>query len=61
MGGGRGGRRLDVVLDCIGGKTLEDAWTCIKDGGWRSVLRSHRKRTSELKISRGYEKCVVYC
>ncbi|OCL12513.1 NAD(P)-binding protein [Glonium stellatum] len=26
-------RQFDVVLDCVGGKTLEDAWTCAKDGG----------------------------
>lgn len=26
-------QRFDIVLDCVGGKTLEDAWTCVKDGG----------------------------
>jgi len=49
--GAEEGWRFDVVLDCAGGKTLEDAWTCVKDGGWWSVLRSHRKRRSQLKIS----------
>lgn len=24
---------VDVVFDCLGGKTLEDAWYCIKDDG----------------------------
>ncbi|OCK99666.1 alcohol dehydrogenase [Cenococcum geophilum 1.58] len=31
--GAEEGRRFDVTLDCVGGKTLEDAWTCVKDGG----------------------------
>lgn len=25
--------RVDLVIDCIGGKTLEQAWFCVKDGG----------------------------
>jgi NADPH:quinone reductase-like Zn-dependent oxidoreductase len=27
------GKKVDVVLDCVGGKSLEDAWWCVKDGG----------------------------
>ncbi|KAK9326645.1 hypothetical protein V1520DRAFT_350872 [Lipomyces starkeyi] len=27
------GKKVDVVIDCIGRKSLEDAWCCIKDGG----------------------------
>ncbi|KAL8654155.1 MAG: hypothetical protein Q9226_003542 [Calogaya cf. arnoldii] len=26
--------RVDIVLDCVGGKTLEDAWFCVKDDGY---------------------------
>ena len=25
--------KVDVVMDCIGGKSLEDAWWCVRDGG----------------------------
>ncbi|KAL2819563.1 hypothetical protein BDW59DRAFT_181644 [Aspergillus cavernicola] len=31
-GGGEGGK-VDVVIDCIGRKSLEDAWWTVKDGG----------------------------
>ena len=24
---------VDIVVDCLGGKTLEDAWFCVRDGG----------------------------
>ena len=27
------GKLVDVVVDLVGGKTLEDAWFCVKDGG----------------------------
>jgi NADPH:quinone reductase-like Zn-dependent oxidoreductase len=27
------GSAVDIVIDCIGGKALEDAWYCVKDGG----------------------------
>ncbi|CAK37992.1 NAD(P)-binding protein [Aspergillus niger ATCC 13496] len=27
------GRRVDVVVDCVGGRALEDAWWTVKDGG----------------------------
>ncbi|PIG86600.1 zinc-binding oxidoreductase [Aspergillus arachidicola] len=27
------GNQVDVVVDCIGGKSLADAWWCVKDGG----------------------------
>jgi NADPH:quinone reductase-like Zn-dependent oxidoreductase len=30
---GHEGRKFDVVLDCVGGQTLSDAWTCVKEGG----------------------------
>lgn len=30
---GREGRKADVVIDCIGGKSLEDAWWVVKEGG----------------------------
>jgi glucoamylase len=26
-------RKVDVVIDCVGGKVLEESWSCIKDGG----------------------------
>ncbi|KAK9319416.1 hypothetical protein V1517DRAFT_332638 [Lipomyces orientalis] len=26
-------KKVDVVIDCIGGKSLEDAWWTVKDGG----------------------------
>ena len=26
-------RKADVVIDCVGGQTLEDCWACVKDGG----------------------------
>ena len=29
----RASRGFDVVLDCIGGATLTDAWKCARDGG----------------------------
>lgn len=25
--------KVDLVIDCIGGKSLEDAWWCVRDGG----------------------------
>ena len=25
--------QVDIIIDCIGGKTLEDAWFAIKEGG----------------------------
>ncbi|KAH8812691.1 hypothetical protein F5884DRAFT_670181 [Xylogone sp. PMI_703] len=27
------GNKVDLIIDCIGKKSLEDAWWCIKDGG----------------------------
>jgi NADPH:quinone reductase-like Zn-dependent oxidoreductase len=27
------GNKVDVVVDCIGKKSLEDAWWCVRDGG----------------------------
>ncbi|KAK2818397.1 hypothetical protein FQN49_007941 [Arthroderma sp. PD_2] len=27
------GRKVDLVIDCFGGKSLTDAWGCVKDGG----------------------------
>jgi NADPH:quinone reductase-like Zn-dependent oxidoreductase len=27
------GRKVELALDCIGQKSLEDAWWCVKDGG----------------------------
>ena len=27
------GRKVDVVIDCVGGQTLEDCWACVRDGG----------------------------
>ncbi|KNG91165.1 zinc-binding oxidoreductase [Aspergillus nomiae NRRL 13137] len=27
------GSMVDVVVDCVGGKSLADAWWCVKDGG----------------------------
>ncbi|KAM5440601.1 zinc ion binding [Microsporum canis] len=27
------GRKVDLVIDCFGGKSLVDAWGCVKDGG----------------------------
>ncbi|EFR03815.1 alcohol dehydrogenase zinc-binding domain-containing protein [Nannizzia gypsea CBS 118893] len=27
------GRKADMVIDCFGGKSLVDAWGCVKDGG----------------------------
>ncbi|OGM47909.1 zinc-binding oxidoreductase [Aspergillus bombycis] len=27
------GSPVDVVVDCVGGKSLADAWWCVKDGG----------------------------
>lgn len=27
------GKKVDLVIDCIGKKSLEDAWYCVKDGG----------------------------
>lgn len=27
------GRKVDVVIDCVGGRTLQDCWACVKDGG----------------------------
>ncbi|KAF1991364.1 putative zinc-binding oxidoreductase [Aulographum hederae CBS 113979] len=29
----RGQREVDIVFDCIGGKSLKDAWWTVKDGG----------------------------
>ncbi|KAI9856689.1 MAG: hypothetical protein M1813_008836 [Trichoglossum hirsutum] len=26
------GRKVDLVIDCVGGKTLEQCWDCVKDG-----------------------------
>ncbi|KAL2046262.1 hypothetical protein N7G274_001709 [Stereocaulon virgatum] len=42
---------VDIVIDCIGGKTLEDAWFCIKDGGTlvSIVEPPEEKRPKELK------------
>jgi NADPH:quinone reductase-like Zn-dependent oxidoreductase len=31
--GQKSGNKVDLVIDCIGGKSLADAWWCIKDGG----------------------------
>ncbi|KAF7166918.1 hypothetical protein CNMCM5623_000455 [Aspergillus felis] len=31
--GQRMGNQVDLVVDCIGKKSLEDAWWCVKDGG----------------------------
>ena len=28
-----GGEKFDLVIDCVGGETLSQAWTCVKDGG----------------------------
>ena len=28
-----GKERFDLVLDCVGGRTLEQAWLCVKDSG----------------------------
>ncbi|KAI9039414.1 NADP-dependent oxidoreductase [Aspergillus affinis] len=25
--------KVDLVVDCVGGKSLEDAWWCVRDGG----------------------------
>jgi NADPH:quinone reductase-like Zn-dependent oxidoreductase len=33
VGEDREARGFDMVLDCIGGRTLEDAWKCAKKGG----------------------------
>ena len=27
------GNKVDVVIDCVGKKSLEDSWWCVKDGG----------------------------
>jgi NADPH:quinone reductase-like Zn-dependent oxidoreductase len=27
------GNQVDLVIDCIGGRSLADAWWCVKDGG----------------------------
>ncbi|KAL4779840.1 NAD(P)-binding protein [Aspergillus varians] len=32
-GAGTGERKVDVVVDCVGRKSLEDAWWAVKDGG----------------------------
>lgn len=42
---------VDVVIDCIGGKTLEEAWYCIKDhGSLISIVEPPEgKRPEELK------------
>ncbi|KAF2800774.1 alcohol dehydrogenase [Melanomma pulvis-pyrius CBS 109.77] len=33
VGEDREKRGFDVVLDCIGGQTLEDSWKCVREGG----------------------------
>jgi NADPH:quinone reductase-like Zn-dependent oxidoreductase len=30
---GEEGKKANLVVDCIGGKALEDAWLVVKDGG----------------------------
>jgi NADPH:quinone reductase-like Zn-dependent oxidoreductase len=42
---------VDIVIDCIGGMTLEDAWFCVKDGGTliSIVEPPEEKRPEELK------------
>jgi NADPH:quinone reductase-like Zn-dependent oxidoreductase len=27
-------RKFDIVVDCVGGKTLEEAWLCVKENGF---------------------------
>ncbi|RDW70561.1 NADP-dependent oxidoreductase [Aspergillus mulundensis] len=31
--GGKEGNQVDLVVDCVGGKALEDAWWTLKEGG----------------------------
>ncbi|KAF2500401.1 NAD(P)-binding protein [Lophium mytilinum] len=31
--GGKEERKFDVILDCVGGQTLTDAWTCVREYG----------------------------
>ena len=42
---------VDLVIDCIGGKTLADAWFCVRDGGTliSIVEPPEEKRPEELK------------
>lgn len=43
------GGRADIVLDSLGGKTLEECWYCVKEGG---VLISIVESTEETKPAR---------
>lgn len=44
----REGDAVDIVIDCIGGKALEDAWYCVKDGGSLiSIVGSPEERKPE--------------
>ena len=32
------GRKFDVVVDCVGGKALDQAWLCVKKGGFMNSV-----------------------
>lgn len=40
------GKKVDVVIDCIGGKSLKDAWWAVKTGGTLISICEHTENTS---------------
>jgi NADPH:quinone reductase-like Zn-dependent oxidoreductase len=47
------GKKVDIVFDCIGKKSLEEAWWCVKEGGTLISIYQppEQQKPKELKIN----------